>query len=81
MAATAAACQAIWIRNVLSQITVEEIGPIVLCIENKSTIDLAKNPVLHVASENQKDDILTKALTTVKFERIRSLLGIKDLQV
>ncbi|KAL8110234.1 hypothetical protein AgCh_026086 [Apium graveolens] len=106
MAATAAACQAIWMRNVLSQITTEEVGPIVLYIDNKSAIDLAKNPVFHgrskhihvryhfirecvergdvvlkhIASEYQKADILTKALTTVKFERMRSLLGIKDLQ-
>lgn len=33
----------------------------------------------HVSSENQKDDILTKALTAVKFEKMRRLLGIKDL--
>ncbi|XP_074322774.1 secreted RxLR effector protein 161-like [Apium graveolens] len=36
MAATAAACQAIWIRNVLNQITDEKIGPVVLCVDNKS---------------------------------------------
>lgn len=105
MAATAAACQAIWIRNVLNQITAETIGPVILYIDNKSAIDLAKNPVFHgrskhihvryhfirecvergdivlkhVASEKQKADILTKALTTIKFERMRSLLGIKNL--
>lgn len=44
MVATAAACQAIWLRNVLSQITSELVGPVVLCIDNKSAIDLAKKP-------------------------------------
>lgn len=47
MAATAAACQAIWLRKVLSQITSEYIGPIMLYIDNRSTIDLAKNQMFH----------------------------------
>lgn len=102
MAATAAACQAIWIRNVLNQITDEEIGPVVLFVDNKSAIDLAKNPVFHgrrkhiniryhfirecvdrgeiilkhISGEFQRADILTKAMTTLKFEKMRSLLGI-----
>nr|XP_017228100.1 PREDICTED: uncharacterized mitochondrial protein AtMg00810-like [Daucus carota subsp. sativus] len=105
MAATATACQGIWLRNVLNQISDEEIGPVVLYIDNRSAIDLAKNPVFHgrskhidiryhfirecvergeivlkhVSSERQKADVLTKALATVKFERMRNLLGIKDL--
>ncbi|XP_074356309.1 secreted RxLR effector protein 161-like [Apium graveolens] len=105
MAATAAACQGIWLRNLLSQITDEKVGLVTLYIDNKSAIDLAKNPmfhgrskhidiryhfirecvdrgeivVKHVATENQKADILTKALTTVKFERMRKLLGVKEL--
>lgn len=107
MAATAAACQSIWLRNVLQQVTKEEIGPVVLYIDNKSAIDLAKNPVFHgrskhidvryhfireciergeitvkhVSSEYQRADILTKALTTVKFERMRQLLGVKEMAV
>lgn len=105
MAATAAACQAIWIQNILSQITGVETGPVVLFIDNKSALDLAKNAVFHgrskhihvryhfvrecvergdiilkyVSSENQKADILTKALVTAKFEQMRNLLGIKNL--
>lgn len=105
MAATAAACQAIWIRNVLNQITAEFIGPVVLYIDNKSAIDLAKNPLFHgrskhihvryhfirecvergeivlkhVSSDGQTTDILTKALTTIKFERMINLLRIQNL--
>lgn len=105
MAATAAACQAIWIRNILNQITDEKIGPVVLCVDNKSAIDLAKNPVFHgrskhihiryhfirecvekgeiilkhVSSECQKANILTKAMTTLKFEKMRRLHGIENL--
>lgn len=105
MAATAAACQGIWLRNLLIQITGEKIGPVTLLIDNKSEIDLAKNPtfhgrskhidiryhfirerveqgeliVEHVSSSNKKADVLTKALATVKFERMRRLLGVKEL--
>lgn len=106
MAATATACQGIWLRNVLSQITGEAVGPVVLFIDNKSAIDLAKNPVFHgrskhidlrfhfirecvdrgevivkhVRSDMQRADGLTKALATVKFERMRQLLGVHELK-
>lgn len=103
MAATAAACQSIWLKNVLQQVTGEEIGPVELYIDNRSAINLAKNPVFHgrskhidirfyfirecidrgeiivkhVRSEDQRADILTKALSTVKFEQMRKLLGVR----
>lgn len=106
MAATAAACQGIWIRNVLRQITGDHIGPVVLFIDNKSAIDLAKNPmfhgrskhidirfhfirecvergeivVKHISGEKQRADCLTKALATIEFERMRNLLGVKELK-
>lgn len=105
MAATAAVCQGIWIRNVLNQISSEYVGPVVLCIDNKSAIDLAKNPMFHgrskhidirfhfirecvekgevilkhVPGSEQRADIMTKAMATVKFEKMRDLLGVKDL--
>lgn len=105
MAATAAACQSIWLRNVLSQVMEECIGPVTLYIDNKSAIDLSKNPVFHgrskhidiryhfirecvergdivirhIAGEDQRADILTKPLTTIRFERMRKLLGVKEL--
>ena len=105
MAATAAACQCIWLRNVLYQITNECMGPVILYVDNKSAIDLAKNPVFHgrskhidiryhfirdcvergeicikhIPGEEQRADILTKALSTAKFEKIRKLLGVKEL--
>ncbi|XP_074378547.1 secreted RxLR effector protein 161-like [Apium graveolens] len=52
MAATAAACQAIWLRNLLAKLTGEEVGPVVLHIDNKSAIDLTKNPVFHGRSKH-----------------------------
>lgn len=106
MAATAAACQGIWLRNLLSRITNEKTGPVLLYIDNKAAIDLAKNPVFHgrskhidiryhfirecvergeiiikhVKTDEQRADVLTKAMSTVKFEKMRDLLGMKNLQ-
>lgn len=105
MAATAAACQGIWLRKLLSQVTNSCVGPVVLYIDNKSAIDLAKNPVFHgrskhidiryhfirecvergeivikhVRTDEQRADTLTKALPIIKFEKMRQLLGVKDL--
>ncbi|XP_074351522.1 secreted RxLR effector protein 161-like [Apium graveolens] len=105
MAATAAACQGIWLKNVLSRITTEYSGPVILHIDNKSAINLAKNLVFngrskyidicyhfirecvergdiivkHVSSDQQRSDCLTKVLMIAKFERMCSLLGIKEL--
>ena len=52
MAATAAVCQSIWLLNVMQQVTRESIGTVVLYIDNKSAIDLAKNPVFHGRSKH-----------------------------
>lgn len=106
MAATAAACQGVWLRNLLGEITDAKHGPVVIYIDNKSAIDLAKNPVFHgrskhidiryhfirecvnrgeivikhIPTEEQRADALTKALATVKFERMVALMGVKKLQ-
>lgn len=106
MAATATACQGIWLRNLLGMITDVKVGPVVIYVDNRSAIDLAKNPVFHgrskhidlrfhfirecvergeviikhVSSEEQKADIMTKALSTAKYEKMRELLGVKNLR-
>lgn len=46
MAATTAACQSIWLRGLLKEITRQLVGPMVLYIDNRSAIELMKNPVL-----------------------------------
>lgn len=106
MAATAAACQGIWLHKVLSQVAGIQPGPVVLYIDNRSAIDLTKNPVFHgrskhidvrfhfirecveqgsivikhIKTDEQRADCLTKALHAVKFEKMRLLLGVKNLQ-
>lgn len=102
MAATVAACQGVWLRNFLTQVTDMKHFPVIIYVDNKSAIDLTKNPVFHgrskhidiryhfirecvergdiiikhVRREEQRADILTNAMSTVK----RSRLGVKKLQ-
>lgn len=89
----------------VKKLTGELVPHVLIYIDNKSTIDLAKNSVFHgrskhidiryhfireciergkavvkhINSENQKADLLTKALFAVKFERMGNLLGTKVL--
>lgn len=107
MVATTAACQSIWLRGLLSEISGQQIGPVILYVDNRSAIELIKNHVLHgkskhidvhfhfireciergelvvkhVVSQDQRADILTKALGRVKFEAMRKLVGVEDLAV
>lgn len=105
-AATAAACQGIWLRNILSRITSETVGPVILYIYKQSAIYLAKNLMFHgrskhidirfhfirkcvergevvlkhVCSRDQRADVLTKRMATIRFEKMRRLLGVKNLE-
>ena len=58
MAATTAACQGIWLWNLLMQITDVEPCPVAIYVDNKSAIDLTKNPVFHHRSKHI--DIMVK---------------------
>lgn len=52
MATTTAACQGVWLRKVLNQISDDFTGHVVLFIDKKSAIDLAKIPVFHGRSKH-----------------------------
>ncbi|GKB16092.1 zinc finger, CCHC-type containing protein [Tanacetum coccineum] len=52
MAATMAACQGIWLRRLLSEITGQNIPPATLLVDNRSSLDLMKNPVFHGRSKH-----------------------------
>ncbi|KAJ0491190.1 putative RNA-directed DNA polymerase [Helianthus annuus] len=106
MAATSVACQALWLRSLLSELTGKETQKVLLLVDNESAIALMKNPVFHgrskhidtkfhfirecvereqievkhVSGELQKADTLTKALPRIKFDEMRSLVGVEDLK-
>jgi hypothetical protein len=52
MAATAAAKQALWLRNLLGEITVTEPRAVTLFVDNNSAIALMKNPMFHGRSKH-----------------------------
>lgn len=107
MAATSATCQGIWIRRLLKELTGKKVAPAVLRVDNKSAIELMKNPVFHgrskhidtryhfirervdngdicvthIGTNEQRADILTKSMPKIKFEEMRMLLGIKQINV
>ena len=52
IACAVATCQAVWLLNLLHDVKVEVEEPLKLMIDNKSAINLAKNPVLHGRSKH-----------------------------
>ena len=52
MAATAAACQALWLKRLLSELTGWQEKRITLRVDNISAIELVKNPVFHGRSKH-----------------------------
>ncbi|KAG7533591.1 Reverse transcriptase RNA-dependent DNA polymerase [Arabidopsis thaliana x Arabidopsis arenosa] len=105
MAATEAAKQAVWLQELLQEVTGKLSTRVLILIDNKSAIALTKNPVFHgrskhihkryhfireciqnelveveqIPGEEQKADILTKALGRIKFKEMRDLVGVHDV--
>lgn len=71
MAATAAACQVIWLKNLLTVATNKQLGSVVLYIDNKSAIDLAKNLVFHDRSKH----------ISIRYHFIRECVDIGEIVV
>ncbi|GJT28063.1 uncharacterized mitochondrial protein-like protein [Tanacetum coccineum] len=104
MAATAAACQAIWLRDLLAKVTGLERQKVIIIVDNKLAIALSKNPIFHgrskhihnryhfireyveneqvivehVSGENQRADLLAKALARIRFKEMRFLLVVQE---
>ena len=52
IAATTAACQGVWLRQLLVELTGKGVGAAVIRVDNKSAIQLCKNPVFHGRSKH-----------------------------
>uniref|UniRef100_A0ACD5Z324 Uncharacterized protein n=1 Tax=Avena sativa TaxID=4498 RepID=A0ACD5Z324_AVESA len=102
VAAASAACQAVWLRRLLSDMTGAKDSATMIYIDNKSAIQLCKNPVFHDRSKHIEvryhfirdcivsgkidvehvsmgehlADILTKPLARVRFQELRTRLGM-----
>ena len=68
MAATAAACHALWLRSLLAEIIGAEPKPVKMFVDNKSAIALMKNPVFHGRSKH----------VDIRFHFIRECRGRKN---
>ena len=105
MACTEAARQAIWLRDLLSEVTSQTREKVTIRIDNQSAIALTRNPVFHgrskhihsryhfirecverelievehVPGNEQKADILTKALGRIKSKEMRDFIGMQEL--
>ncbi|GMI79370.1 cysteine-rich RLK (RECEPTOR-like protein kinase) 8 [Hibiscus trionum] len=52
VAASWCVCHAIWLRNLLSKMKLKQLAATVIQVDNKSTIELEKNPVNHERSKH-----------------------------
>ncbi|XP_061360579.1 secreted RxLR effector protein 161-like [Gastrolobium bilobum] len=52
VAASWCVCHAIWLSNLLSKLEQEQVGPTEIRVDNRSAIELAKNPVNHERSKH-----------------------------
>ena len=52
VAATSCVCHAIWIMNLLKELKMPQEKPMEICVDNKSALALANNPVFHERSKH-----------------------------
>ncbi|KAE8707741.1 hypothetical protein F3Y22_tig00110377pilonHSYRG00343 [Hibiscus syriacus] len=71
VAATSCVCHAIWLRNLLKVIGLIQEEPTKVCVDNKSAIALAKNPVFHDRSKH----------IDIRYHYIRECVARKDVEV
>ncbi|KAE8666843.1 hypothetical protein F3Y22_tig00112490pilonHSYRG00048 [Hibiscus syriacus] len=71
VAATSCVCHAIWLRNLLKEIGLIQEEPTKVCVDNKSAIALAKNPVFHDRTKH----------IDIRYHYIRECVARKDVEV
>ena len=71
IAATDAACEAIWLRRLLSDLQQKIEEPTVICCDNMSAIAMTKNPVFHARTKHIE----------LRHHFIRDLVGEGEIQL
>ena len=71
MAATSAACQTVWVRRILSDLKQKQEEATILFCDNKSAIELTKNPVFHGRTKHIE----------VRHHFIRELVAKKEIKL
>jgi len=71
MAAAAGACQGVWLSRLVADLTGGEVQKFKMLIDNKSAIELSKNPVYHERSKH----------IDTRYHFIRECVGKGDVDV
>ena len=71
MAAIASACQAMWMKRVLRNLTHTQDSSTIIMCDNSSTIKLSKNPVMHGRSKHIR----------VRFHFLRDLVQDGEIEL
>ena len=71
IAATEANCQCVWLESMLDDLKLDHVKPMQLCVDNQSTINLAKNSISHGRSKHIE----------TKFHFLREQVGKGKLEV
>ncbi|KAL5861181.1 hypothetical protein ACOSQ4_002477 [Xanthoceras sorbifolium] len=71
VAATSSVCHVIWLRNLLKELGLPQEEPTEICVDNKSAIALAKNPVFHDRSKH----------IDTRYHYIRECIAKRDVQM
>lgn len=71
VAATSCVSRAIWLRNLLNALNMSQEESTKICVDNKSTVALAKNPVFHDRSKH----------IDTRYHYIRECITRKDVQL
>ena len=71
VAATSCVCHAIWLRNLLKELDLQQKKPTKIFVDNKSAIALAKNPVFHDRSKH----------IDTRYHYIRECITRKEVQL
>lgn len=75
IAATVASCQALWLKNLLSEMIESELKPLILYVNNKSTVMLMNNSIFHSTTNTST---LTSTLFMIVLRSNRLLWSLFD---
>ncbi|UOH84133.1 hypothetical protein LQV05_000927 [Cryptococcus neoformans] len=71
IAASEATREVIWLRNLLQELYLPQVGPSTLLVDNEAAINLSKNPLLHGKSKH----------IDIRYHVIRERVELGDLTV